>query len=89
MDRWYGLTLGIPFMIDVHDCDARLPGPELTIGHPPLSTSEVEYATSLAFMGELVKLSVLLGKVTRTIYRCVLDRIPLQARRPILPCKKI
>ncbi|KAF9513131.1 hypothetical protein BS47DRAFT_991537 [Hydnum rufescens UP504] len=67
-DRWYGLIFGLPLMIDVHDCDARLPGPELIAGHPPLSASEAEYATSLAFMGEFVKLSVILGKVTKTIY---------------------
>ncbi|KAF8333946.1 fungal-specific transcription factor domain-containing protein [Cantharellus anzutake] len=67
-DRWYGLTLGLPFMIDVHDCDARLPGPELPTTQSHLTPAEIQQATSLLFMGEFVKLSVLLGKVTRTIY---------------------
>src|SRR5258707_14715964 len=65
----YGLTLGLPFMIDVHDCDARLPGPELPTTQSHFTPVEVQQAISLLFMGEFVKLSVLLGKVIKTIYR--------------------
>jgi hypothetical protein len=43
-------------MIDVQDCDARLP----SSGDP-----------NDLYMDELVRLSVLLGRVLKTIYRCV------------------
>lgn len=48
------LTYGHPHMIDVHDCDARLP----SSGDP-----------NDLYMDELVRLSVLLGRVLKTIYR--------------------
>jgi hypothetical protein len=51
-----GLSFGHPFMIDVHDCDARLP----SSGDP-----------GELYMDELVRLSVILGKVMKTIYRSV------------------
>lgn len=44
-------------MIDVQDCDARLPSG----GNP-----------DDAYMDELVRLSVILGRVLKTIYRCAL-----------------
>ncbi|KAG6832044.1 hypothetical protein H0H92_005466 [Tricholoma furcatifolium] len=47
-DRWTSLTYGHPSMIDVHDCDARLP----SSGDP-----------NDLYMDELVRLSVILGKV--------------------------
>jgi len=43
-------------MIDIHDCDARLP-----------SSGD----TNDLYMDELVRLSVLLGRVLKTIYRYV------------------
>lgn len=43
-------------MIDVEDCDARLPS----------SGNENDL-----YMDELVRLSILLGKVLKMIYRCV------------------
>ncbi|EIW84945.1 hypothetical protein CONPUDRAFT_162259 [Coniophora puteana RWD-64-598 SS2] len=52
-DRWLSLTYGHPYMIDVQDCDARLP----TSGE----------AGDL-YMNELVRLSVILGRVLKTIY---------------------
>ena len=48
------LAYGHPYMIDVQDCDARLP----SSGNP----------TDL-YMDELVRISVILGKVIKTIYR--------------------
>jgi hypothetical protein len=48
------LTYGHPYMIDVQDCDARLP----SSGDP-----------NDLYMDELVRLSVLLGRVLKTIYR--------------------
>ena len=50
------LAYGHPYMIDVQDCDARLP----SSGDP----------TDL-YMDELVRLSIILGRVQKTIYRFV------------------
>jgi hypothetical protein len=47
-------------MIDVQDCDARLP-----------SSGDL----GDLYMDELVRLSVILGKVLKTIYRCVFPSI--------------
>ncbi|EGN95510.1 hypothetical protein SERLA73DRAFT_186554 [Serpula lacrymans var. lacrymans S7.3] len=52
-DRWTSLTYGHPYMIDVQDCDARLP----SSGDP-----------HDLYMDELVRLSVILGRVLKTIY---------------------
>lgn len=52
-DRWISLTYGHPYMIDVQDCDTRLP-----------SGGDVNDL----YMDELVRLSVLLGRVLKTIY---------------------
>ncbi|KAL6305297.1 fungal-specific transcription factor domain-containing protein [Sparassis latifolia] len=52
-DRWISLTYGHPYMIDVQDCDARLP----SSGDP-----------NDLYMDELVRLSVLLGRVQKAIY---------------------
>ncbi|KZS88408.1 hypothetical protein SISNIDRAFT_531893 [Sistotremastrum niveocremeum HHB9708] len=52
-DRWCSLTYGHPFMIDVQDCDVRLP----SSGEP-----------GDVYLDELVRLSILLGKVLKTIY---------------------
>lgn len=47
------LIYGHPYMIDVQDCDARLP----SSGDP-----------NDPYMDEMVRLSVLLGRVLKTIY---------------------
>ncbi|KAF8912098.1 fungal-specific transcription factor domain-containing protein [Gymnopilus junonius] len=52
-DRWTSIAYGHPYMIDVQDCDARLP----SSGDP----------TDL-YMDELVRLSILLGRVQKCIY---------------------
>jgi hypothetical protein len=52
-DRWIALAYGHPFMIDVLDCDARLP----STGSP-----------GDAYMDQLVRLSLILGRVLRMIY---------------------
>ncbi|KAF8660606.1 hypothetical protein AX16_001585 [Volvariella volvacea WC 439] len=52
-DRWTSLTYGHPYMIDVQDCDARLP-----------SSGDINDL----YMDELVRLSVILGRVLKTIY---------------------
>jgi hypothetical protein len=56
-DRWASIAYGHPYMIDVQDCDARLP-----------SSGD---STDL-YMDELVRLSIILGRVQKTIYRCKL-----------------
>ncbi|EPQ58008.1 hypothetical protein GLOTRDRAFT_136812 [Gloeophyllum trabeum ATCC 11539] len=52
-DRWTSLAYGHPFMIDVQDCDARLP----SSGDP-----------NDLYMDEMVRLSIILGRVLKTIY---------------------
>ncbi|TFK92295.1 hypothetical protein K466DRAFT_573142 [Polyporus arcularius HHB13444] len=52
-DRWISLTFGHPYMIDIRDCDARLP----SSGDP-----------NDLYLDELVRLSVILGRVQKTIY---------------------
>lgn len=64
-DRWCSLTYGHPFMIDVEDCDVRLTSSE---------------AIEDMYMNELLKLSILLGRVLKMIYRydvCVVSSTPL------------
>jgi hypothetical protein len=48
------LSYGHPYMIDVNDCDARLP----SSGCP-----------HDLYVDELVRLSIILGRVLKTIYR--------------------
>lgn len=48
------LSYGHPYMIDVNDCDARLP----SSGDP-----------NDLYMDELVRLSIILGRVMKSIYR--------------------
>lgn len=52
--RRASIAYGHPYMIDVQDCDTRLP-----------SSGD---STDL-YMDELVRLSILLGRVQKTIYR--------------------
>lgn len=52
------LTYGHPYMIDIQDCDARLP----SSGDP-----------NDLYMDELVRLSIILGRIQKAIYTQVLD----------------
>ncbi|KAG8883115.1 hypothetical protein FRB97_007252 [Tulasnella sp. 331] len=61
-DRWYGACFGHPFMIDVLDCDVRLPTPD-----DPNNAALAETKPQ-CYLAEMIKLSILLGKVTKTIY---------------------
>lgn len=54
------IAYGFPYMIDIEDCDARLP-----------SAGD---ATDL-YLDELVRLSILLGRVQKTIYRYIHLRV--------------
>ena len=51
--RRISLTFGHPHMIDIRDCDARLP----SSGDP-----------NDLYLDELVRLSVILGRVQKTLY---------------------
>ena len=57
------IAYGHPYMIDVQDCDTRLP-------------SSGDYND--LYMDELVRLSILLGRVQKTIYRFVTFTIVYQ-----------
>ncbi|EKM55173.1 uncharacterized protein PHACADRAFT_255607 [Phanerochaete carnosa HHB-10118-sp] len=53
LDRWVGVTYGHPSMIDVNDCDARLPS----------SGDETDL-----YLDYLARLSLILGRVMKNIY---------------------
>jgi hypothetical protein len=57
------IAYGHPYMIDVQDCDTRLP-----------SSGDLNDL----YMDELVRLSILLGRVQKTIYRFVVFFIVYQ-----------
>ncbi|CAE6471751.1 unnamed protein product [Rhizoctonia solani] len=56
VDSWYAASYGHPLTINVLDCDVRLPRADEAEGY------------RMEFMGELVKLSILLGRVLKSIY---------------------
>ena len=58
----YGAAYGHPFMIDVLDCDVRLPTPD------DPNDPETQLTKPNCYLAELIKLSILLGKVIKTIY---------------------
>jgi hypothetical protein len=58
LDR-YAASFGHPLTINVLDCDVRLP------------RSDEAEGMKMEYMGELVKLSILLGRVLKSIYRWV------------------
>ena len=53
----YAASYGHPLTINVLDCDVRLPRADEAEG------------MKMEFMGELVKLGILLGRVLKSIYR--------------------
>jgi hypothetical protein len=66
MDRWYGAALGIPLQVDLLDCDVLLPaGYDVIVDQPP-STWPIE--PSFVALSEHLKLSILIGRVLKTIY---------------------
>ncbi|KIK08788.1 hypothetical protein K443DRAFT_84620 [Laccaria amethystina LaAM-08-1] len=52
-DRWTSIAYGHPYMIDVQDCDARLP-----------SSGDLNDL----YLDELVRLSIIIGRVQKVIY---------------------
>lgn len=63
LERWYAAALGLPILIDVHDCDVPLPSPyKLQPSGPP----KIEPA--YACLAENLKLALLLGRVFKAVY---------------------
>ncbi|KAG8772446.1 hypothetical protein FRC16_005664, partial [Serendipita sp. 398] len=53
VDRWYSAAFGYPQMIDLTDCDVRLPTPQDKV---------------IGYLNALTRLSILLGEVLKAIY---------------------
>ena len=80
MDRWcvvlmttlarahsrYGAALGIPLLVDLLDCDVLLPAPYDIQPDTEPSTWPIE--PSFLALSEHLKLSILMGRVLKTIY---------------------
>jgi hypothetical protein len=66
LDRWYGAALGIPLLVDLLDCDVLLPAPYDIIPNTQPDTWPVE--PSFMALAEHLKLSILVGRVLKTIY---------------------
>jgi hypothetical protein len=66
LDRWYGAALGIPLLVDLLDCDVLLPAPYDIIPGTESSTWPIE--PNFMALSEHLKLSVLIGRVLKTIY---------------------
>lgn len=66
MDRWFAASLGMPQMIDLLDCDVLLPDPdEVPL---PERLAIAPSSQPYLYMSENLKLSILLGRITKTIY---------------------
>jgi len=78
MDRWcvrgsanhayarYGAALGIPLLVDLLDCDVLLPAPYEV--QPDSEPSSWPIEPSYLALTEHLKLSILVGRVLKTIY---------------------
>ncbi|OWT38022.1 hypothetical protein J008_00838 [Cryptococcus neoformans] len=66
MDRWYGAALGIPLTVDILDCDVLLPASYDII--PDVEPSKWPIEISYMGLTEHLKLSILMGRVLKTVY---------------------
>ncbi|KIS00249.1 hypothetical protein L804_01658 [Cryptococcus deuterogattii 2001/935-1] len=66
MDRWYGAALGIPLTVDILDCDVLLPASYEII--PDVEPSKWPIELSYLGLTEHLKLSILMGRVLKTVY---------------------
>jgi hypothetical protein len=66
LDRWYGAALGVPVMIELLDCDVLIPSPYIV----HLDSDPTSWPIELSFvaLAEHLKLSILFGRVLKTIY---------------------
>lgn len=66
LDRWYGAALGVPLLIDVLDCDVLIPATYDII--PDQDSASWPSEPSFVALTEHLKLSILMGRVLKTIY---------------------
>lgn len=67
-DRCMSISLGHPLAIDLTDCDVRLPSPFEILQYPGDLPSNPGEERPFAFNTEMLKLSILFGRVMKTIY---------------------
>jgi len=67
-DRCISISLGHPLAIDLTDCDVRLPSPHEILKHEGAPKSHPELDQPFACNTEMLKLSILFGRVMKTIY---------------------
>lgn len=67
-DRTMSVSLGHPLAIDLTDCDVRLPSPHEVLRFPTDVPSVSGTDRPFAFNTEMLKLSILFGRVMKTIY---------------------
>lgn len=67
-DRCSSISLGHPLAIDLTDCDVRLPSPHEILRFATDLPSNPNEEKPFAFNTEMLKLSILFGRVMKTIY---------------------
>ncbi|KDN53384.1 hypothetical protein K437DRAFT_69739 [Tilletiaria anomala UBC 951] len=67
-DRWAAIYSGRPLAIDLTDCDVRLPSPYEVLRYPSDPPSRPGEQQPFVFNTEMLKLSILFGRVMKTIY---------------------
>lgn len=67
-DRCVSISLGHPLAIDLTDCDVRLPSPFEILRYPSDLPAVPGVDRPFAFNTEMLKLSILFGRVMKTIY---------------------
>ncbi|KAI3484090.1 hypothetical protein L1887_52915 [Cichorium endivia] len=67
-DRMQSIALGHPMMIDLTDCDVRLPSPFEILRSPNDLPSDPSTDRPFAYNTEMLKLTILFGRVMKTIY---------------------
>ncbi|SNX86209.1 related to ASG1 - activator of stress genes [Melanopsichium pennsylvanicum] len=67
-DRLQSISLGHPMMIDLTDCDVRLPSPYEILRSSNDLPSDPSTNRPFAYNTEMLKLTILFGRVMKTIY---------------------
>lgn len=67
-DRCVSISLGHPLAIDLTDCDVRLPSPYEILRYPSDLPAVPGVDRPFGFNTEMLKLSILFGRVMKTIY---------------------
>lgn len=62
------ISLGHPLAVDLTDCDVRLPSPYEILRYPTDPPSDPNAERPFAFNTEMLKISILFGRVMKTIY---------------------